>query len=248
LGLLLVVGAALVRRGDDGQRGALRAITAVVVAAVLILAGGSFAYALQSTQAAARTAADTSVHFKNAQLEALEGGFHQADQPEVAVTYAQLKAMTDMLATMRAASARYRDVNVALAAGYSQVSQDIPMLGAHFVNFDIAGEGTFDPARPPILLYEKVKGRWNLVGVSYLMPKHSPNEAPPTVIPGPLAVWHDHTNLCFNPHSLAIAVLDEKSCLARADMWLRDTGWMIHVWIWKDSPQGVFSHVNSNVG
>ncbi|GAC1427453.1 MAG: hypothetical protein NVSMB65_00020 [Chloroflexota bacterium] len=245
LGLLLFLGATLAGRRESGSRGMVRVAGAVAVTAVLVLAGGSFAYALQNSRAVGAHS-DAAVHFKNAELEALEGGFHQDNHTEVPVTYDQMMKVSAMLGTMRAASAPYKDVNAALAAGYQQITQDIPMLGAHFVNFSYLRDGAFDPSRPPILLYERAHARWNLVGVSYLVPRRSATDSQPDVIPGPLAVWHDHQNLCIT-RALHIAVLNEQQCVAKNAFWLRDTGWMVHVWIWKDSPQGVFSHVNSTV-
>jgi len=243
-GLLLVVGGALAGQTERGRAAPLRALVAAAIAAMLLLGGGSFAYALRNSHPPG-VVADSSIHFKNTQLDALEGGFHQ-DHAETPITYAQLKAVTAMLDTMRQASARFKDIAVARAEGYQQITQDIPMLGAHLVNFDIARQGTFDPAQPPILLYEQAQGRWNLVGVSFLLPKQGATDPQPEVIPGNLAAWHDHTNLCVT-RNLQVSVRSQKACLTRNGVWLKDTGWLLHVWVWKDSPQGVFSHVNSNV-
>jgi hypothetical protein len=69
------------------------------------------------------------------------------------------------LARVRAATARYHDVEVALADGYELASA----MGYHFVNVGLVGQ--LDPARPQALLYHPApNGRLRLVGVEYLSP------------------------------------------------------------------------------
>jgi len=41
--------------------------------------------------------------------------------------------------------------------------------------------------------------------------------------------------------------LDEDQCKARGGNFTAETQWMVHAWIWKDSPTGVFSPTNPTV-
>jgi hypothetical protein len=72
------------------------------------------------------------------------------------------------------ATSRFRDVDVALGAGYVATDQcsalpGVGAMGYHFVNPALTGDGRIDPTTPDVLLYEKARdGRWRLVGVEYM--------------------------------------------------------------------------------
>lgn len=75
------------------------------------------------------------------------------------------------LQAVRAATARYNDVNVALADGYVPVSgcESSPAgaMGVHYLNPRLAAPGV-DPLHPEVLLYlPNGKGSMKLVGVEY---------------------------------------------------------------------------------
>src|SRR5262245_34552505 len=163
------------------------------------------------------------------------------------VTYAELQQTSDQLAAARNATAKYQDVRVAEAEGYSAVGPNVPGMGTHYVR---RTEGTsFSVSDPPILLYERDAAAPNglrLVGVSYLLVAPAGTDGQPAQSPFPrtLASWHKHNNVCVLPDNGASTDLTEAQCRARGGQFTNETSWMVHAWIWKDSPAGVFSPTN----
>ena len=91
-------------------------------------------------------------------------------------------------AAIRAATAKYHDVEKARADGYQQVSLMVPNMGHHFRNQDVKG---FELERPHILLYVKAKDdTWQLVGVEWGFPKGS--RPPDGQIPFKKPPWPVH--------------------------------------------------------
>jgi hypothetical protein len=164
------------------------------------------------------------------------------------VTYEELTKTASLLGTARQATAKYHDVRAAEADGYKAIGPDVPGMGVHYVG----SHRGFDVARPNILLYEKkaeVPGGYALVGVSYLLNAETDADGQPANPPFPksLANWHRHSNLCGFPDRSVKADLNESQCLAGGGHFTAETQWMIHAWIWKDSPTGVFSPTNPSV-
>ncbi len=70
------------------------------------------------------------------------------------------------LAEVRKANKEFKDINVALAAGYEPAGDCVPGMGFHFVNF--AQFGAMDPMVPDAVLYEAdKKGRMKLVALEW---------------------------------------------------------------------------------
>jgi hypothetical protein len=173
-----------------------------------------------------------------------EGGAH-TQGAEVRVTYADLQQIHDMLEEARDATEKYRDVSVALAHGYVQVTQDIPGIAAHFANTSLI-DGEFDHRAPEVLLYERTSDGWELVGLSYLVAYVPGVETPPEGFPGEMDAWHYHRNLCFTRPTVTITSGAEQ-CRMRGGVFQERTAWMAHAWIYRDAPEGVFAHTNSRV-
>jgi len=85
-----------------------------------------------------------------------------------------------------------------------------------------------------------------LVGVSYLFVAPGAADEQPANPPFPkaLASWHKHNNVCGLPDNSASVDLTESQCTARGGRFTPETSWMVHAWIWKGSPTGVFSPTN----
>ena len=172
---------------------------------------------------------------------------HEGHSAAVGVSYAELKNTVAQLERAKQATAKYQDVHVAEADGYHQVGPDFPGMGVHFVQ--TLEPKSFDVEKPPILLYEKnssAPGGYSLVGVVYLWKAAAGPDGQPVDSPFPksLARWHRHTNICMapgldNPHGLT-----EEQCREKGGHYIADVPWMLHAWIWKDSPSGVFSPEN----
>jgi len=118
----------------------------------------------------------------------------------------------------RAATAKYRfDTLNAYKDGYRNIAVDVEHMGHHFLNMDYLN-GTFDPRRPQILVYNaNENGQQELVAVEYAVPIGLPE---PAGFTGNQDVW-DH-NTTFNL-------------------------WLLHAWVWKYNPDGVFNPFNPNV-
>jgi hypothetical protein len=173
---------------------------------------------------------------------------HMASGP--AVSYEQLKTTVSQLDAARKATERYRDVRAATADGYVAMGPDVPGMGIHYV-LQRKQDG-FLVEQPPILLYERnadAPGGFVLVGVSYLLEAPEGTDGQPANAPFPtaLAKWHRHENLCVMPDHSTPPGLDEAQCKARGGEFHAETQWMVHAWIWKESPLGVFSPTNPSV-
>ena len=73
------------------------------------------------------------------------------------------------LARARLATAKYsNDLDAAKAAGYGILTQQIAGMGYHFINPAVKG---FDVSKPPILVYEKHGGKWQLGALEWVFPK-----------------------------------------------------------------------------
>src|SRR4051794_21995595 len=75
------------------------------------------------------------------------------------------------LEAAKAATEKYKDINVALAEGFVQGSPDVPGEGFHYLNPNRL-DCKFDPAHPEILLYALLPGhtQLRLVAVEYAIP------------------------------------------------------------------------------
>ena len=164
----------------------------------------------------------------------------------------QLSEIDRMLDTAKAATEKYRDVDLARADGYRQVMGALRGTGAHFVNQQYLDEGGFDVAHPEVLLYDHADdGSLELVGVAYMLPQRSDDEAPPTYF-GPLAEWHEHDfhRPCLTTRTWGHPVTinsTEADCRATGYVYIPPKFWMLHVWLFRPGPEGVFSHENSTI-
>lgn len=175
---------------------------------------------------------------------------HAAGAATAAVTFAELRNTAAQLERARTATAKYADVRVARKDGYSAIGPYEPGMGFHYVRKEDALN--FDIEHPPILLYEKDSSApqgLRLIGVSYLWdapagPDGQPKSAP---FPKGLASWHKHNNVCVLPDDSAKQDAEESGCKKAGGEFIPETEWMVHAWIFKDSPDGVFSPTNPTV-
>lgn len=168
----------------------------------------------------------------------------------VPVSYSDLAKTASMLEKARRATEKYQDVRVAEADGYQAIGPDVPGMGIHYIGS--TGGATFDIEQPPILLYEKnpsLPGGYQLVGVSYLFNAVEGADGQPQDAPFPkaLAQWHRHENLCVLADRSVRTHLSESECAAQGGNFTAESQWMVHAWIWKDSPTGVFAPTNPSV-
>jgi hypothetical protein len=127
------------------------------------------------------------------------------------------------VALVRAATAPFKVVEKAIAAGYPRHTncvQNQPQgaMGFHFQNNALL-DATLDVERPEVLVYEQMPdGTFKLNGVEYLVPIPAwTRDEPPTIMGQKLK----------RAEQLGI--------------------WYLHVWIWEPSPTGIFADWNPRV-
>jgi hypothetical protein len=146
---------------------------------------------------------------------------------------------------VRNATQQYQNVNKATAAGYSPVlgcvsGSDHGAMGVHYVNGNLLNgqtllsNGQLDPTKPQALIYEpQSNGAPKLVGVEFIILASAlpPNAAPE--VEGHLMLYIDGPSA------------------ARPDAPQNRYGlpafFELHVWAWKDNPQGPFVDWNNHV-
>jgi hypothetical protein len=183
---------------------------------------------------------------------------HMTVSPSASVTFTELQKTAAQLDRARRATEKYRDVRKAEADGYRAIGPDVPGMGIHYVRVagpqsQVASDpSAFDVEHPAILLYEKeaaTPGGYSLAGVSYLFDAEPDADGQPRNPPFPrsLASWHRHSDICVLPDRSVKTDVDENQCKALKGQFNGLTQWMVHAWIWKDSPKGVFSDTNPSV-
>ena len=128
----------------------------------------------------------------------------------------------DQLEAARAATRKYRDINVAIADGFVPSSPDVPGEGIHYANPTRQLDCNFHPARPAILLYALLPGQTQhqLVALEYAIPYACMAQSgpPPKGFAGSLDVWHNDEPPPF---------------------------WTLDAWLFLKNPDGVFAQGNS---
>jgi hypothetical protein len=133
---------------------------------------------------------------------------------------------------VRKGTSQYIDVNNATAAGYGSflgcvAGTDHGAMGVHYVNATLLGNLTLDPSQPQALIYEPSNGAMTLVGVEFILDSASwlaANNNTPPVLDGQVF------NFVGAPNRFNIPSFFE-----------------LHVWAWRDNPQGAFVDWNNHV-
>jgi hypothetical protein len=134
---------------------------------------------------------------------------------------------------VRNATARFRDINVALAEGWAPATPcvsgpDAGAMGVHFNQPARKADGTVSGDAPQFLIYEPMAdGAMRLVGVEFLVTVsdwENKNGKVPAVLEGNLM------NLITSPNRYGLPDFYE-----------------MHVWAWEDNPKGAFADWNIRV-
>lgn len=153
-------------------------------------------------------------------------------------------ALASQLVEARAVVLRYPTVAHAEAAGYRLVVPYVPLIGAHYLRFDLLG-APFIVERPAMLLYDGTDPDSAVVGLSYYV---ASQDRPPGFA-GSDDHWHRHVGLCLNERLVVVGgeKLSHAQCDALGGYKVKGAdGWMVHAWVvpgW-ESPDGVFSAEN----
>ncbi len=137
-----------------------------------------------------------------------------------------------LIQIVRDSTARFKDVTVAEAEGYALQfgcvsGDDFGAMGLHYINGDLVSKGVLDATRPQIVIYEATpSGGLRLIGADYLLFQaawDANNPAPPQLMG---QAFH----LFDTPNRFGLPAF-----------------YTLHVWAWKDNPNGAFVNWHPNV-
>lgn len=146
------------------------------------------------------------------------------------------------LAAARLATAKYAtDLARAEADGYTIITPMIPNMGYHFLNPKIQG---FDVTKPPILVYVRKGGVWQLVALEWVWPKTP--AAPPLrgARYGSFGAACHYADGSFLPSGLEAMCAKKNPQTGAAFAFWHPPLVTLHVWIWYPNPGGVFGEFN----
>ena len=157
---------------------------------------------------------------------------HDHGAADNAAASAQKRNGNELVATVRRATARFFDVEVAKHEGYLPQfgcvsGSDFGAMGMHFVNGPLVGDGEIDATKPEIVIYEpQPDGRLKLVGADFLVIADQWN----ATHDGPPELMGQLFHLFEAPNRFGLPAF-----------------YTLHVWAWKDSPTGTFVNWHSNI-
>jgi len=165
--------------------------------------------------------------------QAQDAHSHSQAQQNAELTADQRSQARTLLKKVRDATERFQNVQVAEADGYQLlfgcVSGDsVGAMGLHYVNMDLVSKGEVKLNHPQIVIYEPTSdGRVRLTGADYLIlaegwDKNHPGDPPQLM--GQLFHLFDAPNRFGLP-----------------------AFYTLHVWAWKDNPNGAFVNWHPNV-
>jgi len=137
-----------------------------------------------------------------------------------------------LLQAIRDATERYKDVTVAQKDGYALqfgcvTGSDSGAMGLHYVNGNLVNSAVLDAAHPQIVIYEpNPDGTLKLIGADFLLIAdvwNATHSSPPQLM-GQLFHLFDAPNRFGLP-----------------------AFYTLHVWAWKDNPNGAFTNWHPNV-
>jgi hypothetical protein len=139
----------------------------------------------------------------------------------------------DLVKVVREATARYRDPQLAAAAGYGLLfgcvsGEEAGAMGMHFVNLPLVIDGKLDAAEPEIVIYEPMpNGRLRLIGADYLVFAADWDKAHPG---DPPQLMGQLFHLFEAPNRFGLPAF-----------------YTLHVWAWKENPSGTFVNWHTGV-
>jgi hypothetical protein len=124
---------------------------------------------------------------------------------------------------VRDATAPFHSVDTAKAAGYTQETECVEKppeggMGYHFTKRELR-DTTLEIDKPEVLVYEKrADGSFKLNGIEYIVPIDAWKGSEPPTVMGQTMKRFDRANIYY-----------------------------LHVWIWEQSPSGIFADWNPRV-
>ena len=169
----------------------------------------------------------------------------------VVMTTGEWARVEAKLRATRAATERYRHVAAAQADGFVQWTSNSPGDGEHWINPHRLASGRFDTRHPAVIVYARERnGRRSLAGVAWMLPRT--DDRPPPAYLGPMAVWHHHGHddmgcLRGVGSVLRTRAVPQDACGGAGETLVDKSPWMLHAWLYRASPEGLFSATNTRL-
>ncbi len=165
-----------------------------------------------------------------------------ASQERVAPSAKSTSSLATQLALARLATAKYAtNLGRAKADGYGIITRMIPSMGWHFMNPKVTG---FDVRKPPILVYLRRGGVWQLGALEWVFPKL------PATRPIQGARYGVFGAACHYTDGTFVAADDQSKCAqtspqtgAKFSFW-HPSLVTLHIWLWYPNPSGLYSGTN----
>ena len=128
---------------------------------------------------------------------------------------------------------RFRDAEFAEGQGWQSTlncvsSGEKGAMGVHYVNLALIGDGVLDPRRPEALVYEPRKNGARLVAAEFIVIADAWHAMhPPEVTP---VLMGQLFHRIETPNRYGLPAI-----------------YVLHVWAWKDNPNGMFSNFHPKV-
>lgn len=152
-------------------------------------------------------------------------------------TSAQTQQLTPaqgaLLKTVRENTERFKEVSVAEREGYSLLfgcvsGPDAGAMGLHYVNLPLVAAGVIDATRPQIIIYEPMPdGHLQLTGADFLVIASDWDKAHPGQPPQLMGQLFHYFE---SPNRFGLPAF-----------------YTLHVWAWKENPNGAFVNWHPNV-
>ncbi len=163
---------------------------------------------------------------------AQDGHSHSPKQQESERIPEEQKDAGKLIKIVRQATERFKDVAAAKAEGYALQfgcvsGSDAGAMGLHYVNADLVNRGVLEATRPQIVIYEpKPNGELKLIGADFLLLADAWNARHL----GPPELMGQLFHLFESPNRFGLPAF-----------------YTLHVWAWKDNPNGAFVNWHPNV-
>ncbi len=144
----------------------------------------------------------------------------------------QQTAQETLLKVVRDSTERFKDVSAAIAEGYALqfgcvTGSDSGAMGMHYINAALVNSGVIDATRPQIVIYEPTpSGGLRLIGADYLVLADAWNAthtSAPELMGQLFHYWEAPNRFGLPPF------------------------YTLHVWAWKENPNGAFVNWHPNV-
>jgi hypothetical protein len=206
---------------------------------VIVWAGTFTAHNASNTQAPTGSAADNPVGHDHAHGHAhvarAQAGVVMRPLDDTVATPAQQLAAARLAADVIAATARYADLDAAVAAGY-RLPARAEGTEVHLENKAYTGDGRIlDPERPETLVYAVSGGRATLLGALFQLERAGVPGPEPG---GPITRWHAH-NICLTALPPGFGIVSPFGSCPALSLSLT-TPEMMHVWV-VPNPGGPFA-------